>query len=470
MQRNATIQTWLMPAAAACLALGCQVQDPSTRASADAAADDGDTDAGLGDENIDDENIDDIDDTGEGGGESTGFEDDPRGLDFDADIEPQAINGSGRIVDTNTNPRWPGVVGIDGVGCTGTLVSPVHVLTAGHCGTGSFIQLDTPRGTGAGPVNNRRYNVIQTQILSPTANSGRDLAIMLLDRAVPEYGTRGAPWYAVEPAFPLASFNTSATAWTVGYGTDCSSPSTTNRRGLSFSGGFRRYTGAPGALTRFNLGCGNAGYRGPNTGDSGGPLFDGIGQIVGVFSGWSCRDNAGTIGAPGCQGTIEWTGFTSSNRAWINGAMDNDFDGDGTPDIDDPRPGLDCRGSSPDAGCQSVLPDLEIVAVADGGCTHSGGDPMVKITVRNNGPVAASGWVDVFVGRPSAPPIGTFSSIFRRSDTLEYGQTQDMWFAISPTSASAWVDALADTTTSVTELNESNNHQDAFITFPDCSL
>ena len=385
----------------------------------------------------------------------------------------EIVTGPNTVDDTDVNPQWPEVVQVCGGGacCSGTVISPVHILTAGHCQipAGGTVRLDTPAGGGSGS-GRRAYSVIQAKTRSSAVASGNDLMLLVLDQAIPSFGIEGAPEYSVKPAFAFAGISNTVSTWTVGYGygNDCVKTNAGIRRGLRYLGGFSTYAAFPGVITRANLPCDDI-NKGPSPGDSGGPLLDVFGRVVGVFSGWSCRTSTGSFGGA-CSGTIEWTGLSTANATWLNDALAGDFDGDGISDKDDPRPGLNCTGASPPAACASLKPDFQVTSIVSGGCTGSGGDPEVKVTVRNNGPLAGSTWVDVFTDLGAAPTVGTFSTNFRMSNALHERETQDMWFVVTPASNPTWVDVIVDTTRSRDELNETNNVSSARVTLPDCSF
>ncbi|MEO1272090.1 MAG: trypsin-like serine protease, partial [Myxococcota bacterium] len=199
----------------------------------------------------------------------------------------QEITGLSRIDDSNTSPRWPSVGQVRNrtVRCSGTLITPVHVLTAGHCfpggmnGPTTVIFDATANSTSAA----RTFNVIQESALGRAVASGQDLSILLLDRTVPT--SIATP--STIPTGIFAEFLTAhwtRTFWTVGFGQDCARTGTGTRRGLLLPSSMATYSRYPGVLAHPNGNCFNPTYLAPQPGDSGGPLFDSSERVIAVFS------------------------------------------------------------------------------------------------------------------------------------------------------------------------------------------
>jgi hypothetical protein len=123
--------------------------------------------------------------------------------------------------------------------------------------------------------------------------------------------------------------------------------------------------------------------------------------------------------------------------------------------------------SAPSCSQAAYRPDFAVKSIQEIGCTGSGGEPVVSVVVENKGNWSGSGWVDLFVGLPIAPTIGTLSSTYKMSPAIPPGGSASVTFAVDASyqNKTKWVDALLDTTQSVAESNESNNRGEALITF-----
>lgn len=167
--------------------------------------------------------------------------------------------------------------------------------------------------------------------------------------------------------------------------------------------------------------------------------------------------------APGSSYRFRWADGTDTGMLFTIGALQ----ADGTMSVS-----WSTNFNAPSCPEPSALPDLVVESIAAAGCSGPGGDPRVRVEVRNAGAAYGRGWVDVFAGLSSPPSIGQYSNVYRMSPWLDAGESATMYFSIdaSHQNSSKWIDVLLDTTQSTVESVETNNHEDQFVSLPDCSF
>jgi hypothetical protein len=221
-----------------------------------------------------------------------------------------AVTGSASVPSTNVGRSVVTVVGSRGNVCTGSLITPNIVLTAGHCITPntSYRVVDSttqpPRLITTSKVATHPQFNMQTMLAH---RATADVALLLLPSPVPKtepalLGVPRAP-IATGSHFTVAGIGVTASGSDAGIGT-------VRAAGLSV-------TGRPGTLqmrlvdpTTDN----KRGGMGACTGDSGAPVFedqDGQSVIVGVVS-WSTGPN----NSDGCGGLTGVTPLTLY-KDWI---------------------------------------------------------------------------------------------------------------------------------------------------------
>lgn len=366
------------------------------------------------------------------GGPDEGFDD--HGLETDTSESAIAV-GTNDI----STPTRNAVVLVNG--CTGTLVGPNLVLTAGICGfdnpswaTGNWHNLPSDVAVYFGPNRSAPIHVAYAyQVSTPPLAAPPwpdDIALLRLRTNVPSSVAVPRPVLVDRPA----GLNTLTVIRQVGYGGG------RNRRHMT-GRNYRDWLTKPSLMVNAFEYTADAngpgiGDRGTNieAGDAGGPmLLDGIeGPVMGELSHWAPYGIA-TFG-PGGSGR-------SNVRGWLIGKL------------------------------PQQLPDLSISAISGAGCTGPAGRPVISVTVRNNGTTRVPAfWLDVFPEVPSAPSVGQFSPIYRQITDLAPLESRVVFFSLGHEheNRTIGVGAVVDTTRTVAETNEANNTGWASLALPDC--
>lgn len=370
------------------------------------------------------------------------------GPDEGLDLEPAEELGIGTSASpievgsndvSNTSRDAVALVG----GCTATLVAPNILVTAGHCNyddptyaDGNWHDLPWDVPVSFGPDRDRPiFRTTAFQVSAPPLAAPPwpdDIVLLRLRASVPTNVARPRPMLLDRPA----GLSTSTVIYQVGYG------GVRDRRYMT-GRNYRDWITKPTSLINgFEY---TSDVRGPGIGDrdtnieqgdSGGPmLFGGMdGPVMGVLSHWAPYGIA-TFG-PGGSGR-------SDIRGWL-------------------------RGKVPQ------LPDLSVTSVFARGCTGSGGEPTVGVTVRNTGTVAVPFvWLDVFPGVTSPPSVGVASAFFIGVSNFLPLETRTLSVPISRSyqNRTVGVGAVIDSFRAASESNESNNVRfTSSVTFPDCSF
>lgn len=205
-------------------------------------------------------------------------------------------------LDANGNPMWR---------CSGTLVSPTHFLTAGHCTFGASrvtiwfdADVDAGRPGNGYPFDGPADGTPYTHPLYPTASFVvNDVGMVVLDAPA------GAPPYATLPA--IGQLNDLAkrrgqkdrTFTAVGYGLqksfpDAASWQTVANRVRMLATPHLLQINVPGFTGDFSLLLSNNAHTGGTCfGDSGGPNFIGSSNVIGAVTSYGINGNcAGTGG------------------------------------------------------------------------------------------------------------------------------------------------------------------------------
>lgn len=224
--------------------------------------------------------------------------------------------------------------------CTGSLIAPRVALTALHCvDSGGGVGPASAFSIGVGPrADGREVYARVSEIRTPRSGSfaGNDIAVLILASA--------GSLTPYEPSFAAPRVGDPVVG--IGYGQTNGS-----RRGLP-SG--RKYRGASriGALGRMEIVT-----AGPLScyGDSGGPLFDAAGRVIGVVS----RGTAGT-----CEGGSTIYTRVDAHRALIERALVDTGATVPSPPLPEPAPPSDPPAPAPEPAPPGLPPGTVDICAA----------------------------------------------------------------------------------------------------------